>query len=69
MGADQNFSQELDLCPKSNPTPHSSNSAKTVYKLGQDRLAIDELSTLRTGLGIIAETQINADKNMCKIDD
>jgi hypothetical protein len=69
MGANQNSLQELDLCPKLNPTPHSSNSAKTVYKLGQDRLAIDELLALETRLGIIAEIQIDADKNMCKIDD
>jgi hypothetical protein len=33
MGANQNSSSELDLCPKSDPTRISSNSVKTTEKL------------------------------------
>jgi hypothetical protein len=32
-------------------------------------MAIDELSTLRTGLGTTTETRIGASKNTCEIDD
>jgi hypothetical protein len=43
MRANQNFSRELDLCPKIDPTLLSSNSVKTVV--------IDKLLALETGLG------------------
>jgi hypothetical protein len=40
-----------------------------LFYLGQDNIAIDELLVLRTGLGIAAETQINASKNTCETGD
>jgi hypothetical protein len=40
-----------------------------LFYLNQDRIAIDKLSALETGLGTAAETLINARKNMCEIDD
>jgi hypothetical protein len=35
-------------------------------ELGQDRLAIDKLSALGTGLGTATETQLNAGNDTCK---
>jgi hypothetical protein len=40
-----------------------------LFYLGQDNIAIDELLVLGTGLGIVAETQIDTGKNTCKTDD
>jgi hypothetical protein len=61
MGANQNSSMKLGLYPKIDPTPLSSN--------GQDRIAIEKLSALRTGLGTAAETHNSASESTCKIDD
>jgi hypothetical protein len=61
MGANQISSMELGLYPKIDPTPLSSN--------GQDRIAIEKLSALRTGLGTAAETHSSASESTCKIDD
>jgi hypothetical protein len=48
----------------------SQNQSDTpLFYLGQDRLAIEKLSALGTGLGTVAETQINAGKNTCETDD
>jgi hypothetical protein len=60
MGANQNSSREFDLYPEINPMP--------LFHLGQDRLAIDKLSALRTKLGTTAETRLDANKNTCEID-
>jgi hypothetical protein len=48
MGANQNSSAELALCPTINPKVLSSN-------FGQDRLAIDKLSAFGTELVTEAE--------------
>jgi hypothetical protein len=40
-----------------------------VFYLGQDRIAIEKLSTLKTGLGTAAETWISAGKTKSEIDD
>jgi hypothetical protein len=48
MGANQNSSAELALCPTINPKVLSSN-------FGQDRLAIDKLSVFGTELVTEAE--------------
>jgi hypothetical protein len=45
------------------------NQPKTpLFQLGQDRLAMNKLSTFRTGLGTAAETRNGASKISCKID-
>jgi hypothetical protein len=62
MGASQNSSRELSLYPKI-------KSDAPLFELGQDRLAIDKLSALKTGLGTAAKTRIGASKTMCEIDD
>jgi hypothetical protein len=40
-----------------------------LFKLGQDRIAIDKLSVLRIGLGTAIETRNSASKIMSEIDD
>jgi hypothetical protein len=40
-----------------------------LFQLGQDCLAIDELSALETGLETAAETRVDADKTTCEIND
>jgi hypothetical protein len=40
-----------------------------LFSLGQDRTAIGKLLALGTGLGTTAETQIDAGKITCEIDD
>jgi hypothetical protein len=52
MGANQNSSTKLGLCSKSSRRPS--------LRLDQDRIAIDKLSALETGLGIAAGTQNSA---------
>jgi hypothetical protein len=61
MGANKNFSRELDLCPKFDQARLSFNSAKTIW-------LIEKLFVLRTGLGnpIAVKTLINANKVTCK---
>jgi hypothetical protein len=61
MGANKNSSQELDLYPKINPMPLSSNSAKTAY--------IDKLLAFGTTVGTTAEIRNGASKTTSKIDD
>jgi hypothetical protein len=61
MRANENSSTERDLYPKSNPTP--------LFKLGQDRTAIAQLSALGTGSGIASEIQNGTSKTTSEIDD
>jgi hypothetical protein len=61
MRANQNSLQEHNIYPKPNLMP--------LFKLGQDRIAIDKLSVLRTGLGTAIETRNSASKIMSEIDD
>jgi hypothetical protein len=39
-----------------------------LFPLSEDRLVIDKLSALRTKLGTTGETWLDANKNMCEID-
>jgi hypothetical protein len=61
MRANQNPSRELSLYLKSDLTH--------LFYFGQDCIAIEELSVLKTGLETIAETRIDVDKNTCETDD
>jgi hypothetical protein len=48
----------------------SQNQPETLlFQLGQDRLAIDKLSALGTGLGTATEPRNGASKTTCEIDD
>jgi hypothetical protein len=62
MGANQNSSAELGLCPTINLKILSSN-------FGQDRLAIDKLSAFRIELVTEAERRDCASKTTSEIDD
>jgi hypothetical protein len=66
MGANQNFSLELGIYPKPDPTHLSSNTAKTHLSYN---IAIKKLSALGIGLGTAAEIRIDTSENTCQTDD